>query len=111
MQIRDDSLDLALEHIEHRGDTDIFPLPFEFFAIRHQWTDIKSFIRSKDLRQWNTQPYIRCLAPKGHLGFRVATQLDPLDAIVFTALGVSPDNYEKSTVRKVTLENDSYLRF
>ncbi len=29
------SLDRALEHVTRRGDTDIFPLPFEYSAITH----------------------------------------------------------------------------
>lgn len=80
-------LDWALIHIENHGDTDIFPLPFEFKAIRHCWdNDIKPWLRSEDILQWKVRPYRRCLTPKHRYGFRISTQLDPIDAIVFTSL-------------------------
>jgi|GEM_PF-3994269 len=34
LKLQERSYDWALEHIEKYGDTDIFPLPFEFAAIR-----------------------------------------------------------------------------
>jgi len=80
------SLDWALEHILSYGDTDIFPEAFEFDAIKHGWQEVKAWIRSVDILAWNVRPYRRCLAPKHRFGFRISTQLDPLDILVFTAL-------------------------
>lgn len=80
-------LDWALAHVEQFGDTNIFPVPFEFEAIRHVWdTDLKPSLLKQDILTWETRPYRRCLTPKHRYGFRIATQLDPLDTLVFTAL-------------------------
>jgi len=87
VKITDASLDWALKHIESYGDTNIFPVPFEFEAIRHVWeSDLKSFLHKEDILNWQTRPHRRCLTPKHRYGFRITTQLDPLDAIIFTAL-------------------------
>lgn len=87
VKLTEASLDWALSHIERFGDTNIFPVPFEFEAIRHAWeSDLKPFLRKEDILNWNTRPYRRCLTPKHRYGFRIATQLDPLDIIIFTAL-------------------------
>lgn len=92
-----ESLDEALAHIERWGDTDIFPVPFEYQAIRYSWTDadvdgdkkfpgLRTWLASQDLDTWPSGSYRRCLTPKGHLGFRISTQLDPLDALILTAI-------------------------
>ncbi|CDX02910.1 RNA-directed DNA polymerase [Desulfitobacterium hafniense] len=87
LKLAERSLDWALLHIEKYGDTDIFPVPFEFEAIRYQWEQsMRSWLRSQDILQWTPRPYRRCLTPKHRYGFRVATQLDPLETIVFTSL-------------------------
>lgn len=91
------SLDWALRHIERYGDTDIFPIPFEYKAIRHCWEPGQGFgeikakgfrelLRATDLSAWALRPQRRCIAPKNLYGFRIATQLDPIDALLFAAL-------------------------
>jgi hypothetical protein len=84
--LTEQALDWALEHILNYGDTDIFPEAFEFEAIKHSWQDVKASIASVDILKWNIRPYRRCLAPKNRFGFRISTQLDPLDILVYTAL-------------------------
>lgn len=86
MQLTPDNLDLALDHIEHRGDTDLFLLPFEFEAIRHSWSSIRPWIQGIDPLRWDTGQHRQILVPKGDFGFRIATQLDPFDSIFLTAL-------------------------
>jgi hypothetical protein len=87
LKLTEKSLDWALLHIENHGDTDIFPLPFEFEAIRHQWEEnIRPWLRNQDILQWVPRPHRRCLTPKHRYGFRIATQLDPLESIIFTSL-------------------------
>lgn len=87
LKLAEKSLDWAMLHIENYGDTDIFPIPFEFEAIRNRWNqDIRPWLRGQDILQWIPRPYRRCLTPKHRYGFRIATQLDPLESIVFTAL-------------------------
>lgn len=96
LHLRPDSLDWALAHIEKHGDTDLFPYPFEFQAIRHCWDagkgygEVKSrglreLFRAIDLSSWSLRPQRRCITPKNRFGFRIATQLDPVDTILFHA--------------------------
>ena len=80
------SLDWALDHALNYGDTDLFPHCFEFEAIRHEWANVRPYLESVDLDTWQVRPHRQCLAPKGRYSFRVATQLDPLDFLLFTAL-------------------------
>lgn len=87
LKISEDSLDWALRHIEKYGDTDIFPVPFEYKVIRYYWEDgLKQHLLDQDLLKWTVRPYRRLLTPKHKYGFRIATQLDPLDCILFTGL-------------------------
>jgi hypothetical protein len=87
LKLNPDSLDWALNHVETHGDTDILPLPFEYDAIRHSWlSGLRQFLAETDVTQWETRPFRRCLSPKHKFGFRVSTQLDPLDTLLFRAL-------------------------
>lgn len=81
--VSENALDWALAQFERDGDTDIFPVPFEYAAIRGDWSAIKNYLSGQDLRQWTTRPIRRCLSPKHRFGFRISTQLDPLDALLF----------------------------
>ena len=81
-----DSLDWALQHALSKGDTDIFPRAFEFRAIYHDWDNIRGYLVEQDLLSWTSRPLRQCLSPKRRYGFRIATQLDPLDFLIFSAL-------------------------
>lgn len=80
------SLDAALDHLESQGDSDILPPAFEISAIRHGWDWLKPFLADSDLDLWRTGPLRQCLSPKQGLGLRLATQLDPVDALLTTAI-------------------------
>ena len=80
------SFNWALKHAEQYGDTDIFPLPFEFSAIRHDWDRLSDELSSTDILKWEVRPHRESLSPKANLGFRIATQLDPLDWLIYSAL-------------------------
>jgi hypothetical protein len=80
------ALDWALTHINRFGDTDILPVPFEFEAIAHAWTVLRTSLAACDLGALKLRPPRRYLVPKPGGGFRVAVQLDPLDALSYTAL-------------------------
>ncbi len=96
LKIKQDSLDWALKHIEKHGDTNIFPVPFEYEAIRYIWeretkelpngSSLKEYLRSQDLLNWSVRNFKRSLTPKHRFGFRLSTLLDPLDTIIYTAL-------------------------
>ena len=81
------SFDWALKQAERLGDTNrIFPMPFEFSAIRHDWCRMVSFLSSKDVLNWEVRPGRECLSPKSACSFRISTQLDPLDWLIYSAL-------------------------
>lgn len=86
LKLKTSSLDWALEHVKRFDDTDVLPLPFEYAAIEHVWPEIKSFLASQDVLNWKVRAHRSLLAPKGLYAFRVVTQLDPLDFLVFAAL-------------------------
>lgn len=80
--LTDESLDFARRHLTSYYDTDFFPKPFEFSAIWHKWDELKSLPR-KDLLA--LVPPISIPWKKSKGGYRVVHQLDPLDALVYTA--------------------------
>ncbi len=64
----------------------MFPLPFEYEAIRHDWTNLRGFLETQDVLKWIVRPHRTMLSPKARHGFRVITQLDPLDFLIYAAL-------------------------
>ena len=86
MKIQRASLDWALAHVTRYGDTDVFSLPFEYAAIAQDWDTVRCYLGRQDLDTWGVREYRRMLTPKGDLGFRIATQLDPLDTLLICAL-------------------------
>ena len=61
-------------------------MPFEFSAIRHDWSKIASSLSAEDVLKWQVRPNRECLSPKNAVSFRVSTQLDPLDWLIYSAL-------------------------
>jgi len=86
LHLQQDSLDWALAHVLRFGDTDVFPVPFEYAAIEHDWASVKASLAATDVLRWTTRPQRILLSPKARNGFRVITQLDPLDFIVLASL-------------------------
>ena len=89
MDFKSDSLDWALEHALSLGDTDIFPTPFEYEAIKGHWKaqgGVRQWMLEQDPSLWATRTHRRCLVPKHRFGFRISTQLDPLDFLAFSSL-------------------------
>lgn len=79
------SLEWALSHILRFGDTDIFPIPFEYQAIKHCWNIVADKLIDRDLTDYQCRASYRMLVPKPSRGYRVAVQLDPIDALVYTS--------------------------
>lgn len=84
--MKKESLDWALNHALTRGDSNIFPRAFEFEAIKFDWEHVRDSLTSADVLDWNSRPLRRCLSPKHRYGFRIATQVDPIDFLLITAL-------------------------
>lgn len=84
--ISEDGLNWALTHIREFGDTDLFPPLFEFDLIHQRWSQFLPLLTRIDLTAHQWQAPRRWLIPKDQVSFRTATQLDPLDALIFAAL-------------------------
>jgi len=79
------SLDWALQHALNYGDTDFFPRPFEYEALQHNWDSMRTWLHEANVLVWPTRPARVCVVPKGRFGFRVVTQLDPMDFLLYAA--------------------------
>ena len=79
-------LQQAKDNLISEGDTDIFPKPFEIAAIASEWDLIERELMKLPVGSYNWVGGRRVIVPKSRFTFRVATQLDPIDALVLTAL-------------------------
>jgi Reverse transcriptase (RNA-dependent DNA polymerase) len=80
-----ESLSWALTHVRRFGDTDIFPIPFEYEAIAHNWNSIGPHLQNVDFGDHKVSSDRRVMVIKPGGGFRAAVQLDPLDHLLYTA--------------------------
>jgi hypothetical protein len=86
LTLKENSLTWALKHALELGDTDVFPRPFEYLAIQHDWATLRPKLASENVLKWRTRPARTLLSPKAKYGFRAITQLDPLDALIYSGL-------------------------
>jgi nucleoside phosphorylase len=80
------TLTWALRHIEKFGDTDLFPPLFEFDLVRKHWSEFLPALGRVNLATYEWHAPRQWLIPKDQVSFRTATQLDPIDSVIFTAL-------------------------
>jgi hypothetical protein len=71
------SLDWASTRIERYGDTDVLPVPFEFEAIRHCWSKMRTYIGNLDLEGYQTRASRQFLFPKGVSSFALRSNSIP----------------------------------
>jgi hypothetical protein len=81
-----DSIKWSIKSILKYGDTDVFPKSFEYDAINDNIDFIIDYLSSQNILEWYVRPHRSLLAPKARYGFRIVTQLDPLDTIIFLSL-------------------------
>jgi hypothetical protein len=86
LTLKEKSLTWALNSIKKNGDTYIFPDAFEFEAINDNWDEVKDFLLSTDILEYGVREYRTTITPKSRLGFRISTQLDPIDSIIYNAI-------------------------
>ena len=88
MRLDPDSIDWSLKHIEkHQLNISLFPKPCEFKAIREDWNEIRNNLANLNLpSDWKIREARKIFAPKSYNGFRLCTQLDPLDEIIYFSL-------------------------
>jgi hypothetical protein len=86
-------IEIAIKNIASFGDTDIFPFPFENHIFRDRPDIVQQAIEGlhRNFRadlETNPPENINTLAPVGSMGFRWATQIDPLWNAYYLALVV-----------------------
>lgn len=86
MQMTEGSIKWALKSLERLGDSDLFASPVEFTVLKELNDRAISKIVSCDLSGLIPGSARRFIVPKDDLSYRTATQLDPMDSIIFTAL-------------------------
>lgn len=84
--LTDADLDFARAHIERFYDSDFFPKSPTFAAFWHQWNEVKTELQSKNLAKHPVAPPRSMTVAKPKGGFRVVHQLDPVEAIMYSAL-------------------------
>lgn len=111
MKLKPESLDWSLKNSGKIDPLiDLFPKAFEFEAIKDDWKNIKHEILKINFpKGWNIRESRKMFAPKHQFGFRLCTQLDPIDAIIYKAIVYEiGDDLEKSRVEKDLEINFSY---
>src|SRR4051794_28877452 len=78
--------DWALKHLLREGDTDLFPPQFEIQALKFLWPSLRKEFADLDVSNYTWRGGRRFVVPKRMLAFRIATQLDPLDSLMFAAV-------------------------
>lgn len=86
LKLQRKSLKWALEHINKYHDNYIFPVPFEFEAINEYKDEVFDYIEELNISDFGIQSYRTEITPKSQIGFRISTQLDPLDSVIYNAV-------------------------
>jgi hypothetical protein len=76
----------ALTHLFAQSDTDLFPRPFEIDALACFPEEVERALQTTDIGSYAWSAGRSTIVPKGELSFRFATQLDPWDSLILTAL-------------------------
>ena len=87
LRLKKSSLEWAIKGLQ-QSDAYLFPRPFEFDAIHSAHDMIVQTLAKRDVLDYEkhgVRPYRSFLVPKSPLGFRIATQLDPIDTILTNA--------------------------
>lgn len=84
--LNDADLEFAKSHIERFYDSDFFPKHFEFEALWRYWPEVKQELGSKNIPKLQALQPRSATIPKARGGFRVVHQLEPLEAICYTAM-------------------------
>src|SRR5688572_9102188 len=72
--------------LDKHGDTDLFPKPVEMKVLGANLVAVVKEIAGLDLSKHQPVAPRRFIVPKDDLSYRAATQLDPLDSVILTAL-------------------------
>ena len=97
--LTDESLEFAKEHIQKFYASDFFPKAIEYEALWYSWSEVKAELKSKNVDKYWVLPPVATTSFKPKGTFRVVHQLEPLDAIIYTALTYQvAENIEQARV-------------
>jgi retron-type reverse transcriptase len=86
MTLSRSSLEWAVDSVADHSDGDLFPRIAEMAAIRQRKAEFAKEIAGKPLTQFAPGPHRRFIVPKDEVSYRQATQLDPQDSIILSAV-------------------------
>lgn len=86
MTLQAASLDWSIDFVAAHSDGDLFPKLPEMEAIIAKKTDFIAEIQGKPLKDFPSGACRRFIVPKDEISYRQATQLDPQDSIIFSAI-------------------------
>lgn len=86
MKLTQASVEWAIASLNRRSDTDLFPKPVELEALVAPSSGAVTKVAALDISQHQPTAPRRFIVPKDDLSYRAATQLDPLDSVILTAL-------------------------
>lgn len=86
MKLDQTSVEWAITSLDRHGDTDLFPKPVELKTLTHNFSRAVAKICALDISSHQPSAPRRFIVPKDDLSYRAATQLDPLDSVILTAL-------------------------
>lgn len=86
MKLNEASIRWAIKHIMLEKDTDLFPKLKEYDLFNDNLDYVVHKLKDIDIGNYIWQPYRKFIIPKAEYSYRVATQLDPVDNILFTAI-------------------------
>ena len=102
MKLTDEALEFAKKHITKYWDSDFFPKSEIFDKLWTVWPSIKSFLLDNDVLELDTTiPQIYAV-PKPKGGYRIVHRLEPINAIIYTALAYMVA--EKIELRRIPKE-------
>lgn len=86
MSLTADSIHWAIKFVHSHSDGDLFPKILEIDAINQMADEFVKLIEGKDISLFPPGSCRRFIVPKDELAYRQATQLDPQDSIILSAL-------------------------
>ena len=81
-----ESLEWAVQFVVDHSDGDLFPRIAEMMAIRDRKAEFAREVAQKPLSSFDPGAHRRFIVPKDDISYRQATQLDPQDSIILSAI-------------------------
>jgi len=86
MKLSLNSLNWSVKHLYKESDTDLFPKPIEIDIMYKTRGSFLNALQNVDIGNYKWNASRRFIIPKDELSYRVATQLHPIDNMIFSAI-------------------------